>query len=451
MGPCEGLYINPAGAQTGASQRCYNLLPVKSLTLKLVFLSLALTLGACNPAPSEQETTTPLTDPDREFTNDRLVKSLGGDGIREGWAQQTLLHRVFIKKYDSTDKAGQKELRDELDKVYFTANPVTRKNFEDALAEDPAEPANYVSYGYYLLPKRDEYENSLNYIQKGITMEEDNPAWQFLMAYAYVAPLRCGDFYRFGSIDQLRWKRYEDKYEVVIRRAARLWSENWFVPYFMAVHQYRVDKDLEKCWKNIIEGNSRAKGYFVFVPPLPLTINKWGAVADRDEFFDLQWHFGLYSYTAMQHMADAMLEYETFVNDPERLWGIMVFLFQASETRPLDRIYHYHIGQALKALKGYYGETGDEEKAQKLEQVLEFYNGISATLRNEFELSGLPLSGGGSADDPELLVIERSCRRQENIIEPMLKLHARLLKQVRGALDFSASDHPIVTLQWDKE
>jgi hypothetical protein len=236
---------------------------VKDLILKLLFASLVLTLNACNPAPSEQETPTPLTDPDREFTNDRLIKSLGNDGIREGWAQQTLMHRVFIQKYDSTDKAGQKELRDELDKVYFTANPVTRKNFEDAIAEDPNEPANYVSYGYYLLPKRDEYENSLNYIQKGISMEEDNPAWQFLMAYAYVAPLRCGDFYRFGSIDQLRWKRYEDKYEVVIRRAARMWPENWFVPYFMAVHQYRVDKDLEKCWEATSSSSHRSHSQLI--------------------------------------------------------------------------------------------------------------------------------------------------------------------------------------------
>lgn len=282
-------------------------------------------------------------------------------------------------------------------------------------------------------------------------MEEDNPAWQFLMAYAYVAPLRCGDFYRFGSIDQLRWKRYEDRYELVMRRAASMWPENWFVPYFMAVHQYRVDKDIGKCWEDIVQGNSREEGYFVFVSPLPLTINKWGAVADRDEFFDLQWHCGLYSYTAMQHMVEAMLDDEAFVKDPERLWQIVVFLFQASETRPLDRIYHYHIGQTLKALKGCYEETGDDEKAHKLDQALEFYDGISATLRNEYELSGLPLSGSGSSDDPELLTIERSCRRQENIIEPVLKLHTRLLKQVREALGFSADDRPIVTLQWEKE
>ena len=451
MGPCEGLYINPAGAQTDASPRCYNLLPVRGLILKLLLALLALTLGACNPAPSEQEPASPLTDPDREFTSDRLVTSLGGDGIREAWAQQTLLHRVFIRKYDSTDKAGQKELRDELDKVYFTANPVTWKSFEDAIEENPNEPANYVSYGYYLLPKRDEYENSLNYIQKGITMEEDNPAWQFLMAYAYVAPLRCGDFYRFGSIDQLRWKRYEDKYELVMRRAARMWPENWFVPYFMAIHQFRVDKDLEKCWEDIVQGNSRAEGYFVFVPPLPLTINKWGAVTDRDEFFDLQWHFGLYSYTAMQHMVEAMLNDEAFVGNPERLWQIVVFLFQASETRPLDRIYHYHIGQALETLKDCYEQMGDAEKTQKLEQALELYDGISATLRNEFDLSGLPLSGSGPSDGPELLTIERSCRRQENIIEPLLKLHTRLLKQVREILDFSTNDYPIVTPQWEKE
>lgn len=419
--------------------------------LNLLLASLVLTLGACNPAPSEQDTTSPLTDPDREFTSDRLVRPLGGDGIREAWAQQTLLHHVFIRKYDSTDKAGQMELRDELDKVYFTANPITRKSFEDAIAKDPNEPANYVSYGYYLLPKHDEYENSLNYIQKGITMEEDNPVWQFLMAYAYVAPLRCGDFYRFGSIDQLRWERYEDRYEIVIQRAARMWPENWFVPYFQAIHQYRVDQDLEKCWDDIVQGNSREQGYFVFVPPLPLTINKWAAVADRDEFFDLQWHFGLYSYIAMQHMIEAMLDDEAFVKDPKRLWQIFVFLFQASETRPLDRIYHYHIGQALRALKDCYEQMGDTEKVQKLEQALEFYDGISATLRHEYDLSGLPLSGGGSSDDPELLTIERSCRRQENIIEPLLKLHTRLLKQVREILDFSTDDYPIVTPQWEKE
>jgi len=438
-------------AKRAQARRCYNLLPVKNILLKLLLASLALTLGACNPAPSKQDTTSPATDPDREFTSDRLVKPLGGDGIREAWAQQTLLHRVFIRKYDSTDKAGQKELRDELDKVYFTANPITRKSFEAAIAEDPDEPANYVSYGYYLLPKRDEYENSLNYIQKGITMEEDNPAWQFLMAYAYIAPLRCGDFYRFGSIDQLRWKRYEDKYELVMRRAARMWPENWFVPYFMAIQQFRVDKDLEKCWEDIVQGNSRPKGHFVFVPPLPLTINKWSAVPDRDEFFDLQWHFGLYSYAAIQKMVEAMLDDESFTNDPERLWNIIVFLFQASETRPLDRVYHYHIGQALEALKNCYEQTGDAKKAQRLEQALEFYDGISATLRDEFELSGLPLSGSGSADEPELLTIERSCRRQENIIEPVLNLHTRLLKQIREILGFSAADYPIVTPQWEKE
>jgi hypothetical protein len=419
--------------------------------LKLLLVSMVLILGACNPAPSEQESASPLTDPDREFTRDRLLKSLGGDGIREGWAQQTLLHHVFIRKYDNTDKAGQKEMREELDKVYFMANPIIRQNFEDAIEEDPTEPANYVSYGYYLLPKHEEYENSLNYIQKGITMEEDNPAWQFLMAYAYVAPLRCGDFYRFGSIDQLRWQRYEDRYELVMQRAARMWHENWFVPYFMAVHQYRVNKDLEKCWEDIVQGNDREQGYFVFVPPLPLKINKWAAVTDRDEFFDLQWHFGLYSYAAVQNMVEAMLDDEAFAQNPERLWQIVVFLFQASETRPLDRIYHYHIGQTLEMLKHYYEQMGEADKAQKLEQALEFYDGISATLHHEYDLSGLPLSGSGSSDDPELLTIERSCRRQENIIEPLLRLHTRLLKQVREILDFPTDDYPIVTPQWEKE
>ncbi len=153
----------------------------------------------------------------------------------------------------------------------------------------------------------------------------------------------------------------------------------------------------------------------------------------------------------MQKMVEAMLDDKDFTGDPERLWEIIVFLYQASETRPLDRIYHYHIGQALEALKNCCEQMGDAEKAQKLEQALEFYDGISATLRYEFELSGLPLSGSGSSDDPELLTIERSCRRQENIIEPVLKLHTRLLKQVRDALGFSADDHPIVTLRWEKE
>jgi hypothetical protein len=424
---------------------------VKNLWLKLLLTMLALTLAGCNPAPSEEEGPAPDTDPDREFTRDRLIKPLGGEGIREAWARQTLLHRVFIQKYDSTDKAGREELRDELDKVYFTANPLIRQSFEDAIEQDPNEPANYVSYGYYLLPKRDEYENSLEYIQKGITMEEDNPAWHFLMAYAYIAPLRCGDFYRFGSIDQLRWKRYEDKYELVMRRAARMWPENWYIPYFIAIHQFRVDKDLAKCWEALMQGNGRGEGYFVFVPPLPLTIGKWAAVPDRDEFFDLQWHFGLYPYTATQRMTEEMLEDEEFASDPERLWQIIIFLYQASETRPVDRIFHYHTGRVLAALRDYYEQKEDLDKVEKLSEALDFYDSISATLRQEFELSGLPLSGSGPSDEPELLTIERSCRRQENIIEPMLKLHARLLKQVREALDYAAEDHPIVTFDWEKE
>jgi len=412
---------------------------------------LALTLGACNPAPPQQEDTTPKTDPDREFTYDRLTVPLGGEGIRKAWSQQTLLHRVFIQKYDSASEAEQKEMKDELNKVYFTANPIIRQNFEDAIEQDPTEPANYVSYGYYLLPKHGEYENSLNYIQKGITMEEDNPAWHFLMAYAYVAPLRCGDFYRFGTIDQLRWKRYEEKYEIVMRRAARMWSKNWYVPYFMAVHQFRVDKDLEKCLDYIIQGNERTEGHFVFAPPLPLTINRWTFVPDRDEYFDLQWHFGLYPYAPMQQMVEAMLEDEEFAGDPENLWQLLVFLHKASETRPVDRIYHYHTGRVLEALKNSCKQNADAERAQKLEQVLDFYDSVSETLRHEFELLHLPLTKSGASNDPELLAIERSCRRQERIIEPMLKLHARLLKQVREALGYTAEDHPIVAFGREKE
>ncbi len=410
-----------------------------------------LLLGSCKKSPSDEEGPVPGTSPKREFQQDRLSEPLGGEGLRLAWRQQTKLHGVFIRKYDLASEKEQEELRNELDAVYFTANPILMQVFEEAIAADPTEPANYVSCGYYLLPRYDKYEESLTYIQKGITMEEDNPAWHFLMAYAYVAPFRSGDFYRFGTADKVRWMRYSDKYNTVIRRAERKWAENWYVPYFRAIQQYRMEKDLEGCWEAIIEGNRRQQGYFVFVPPLPLTISSWKTVPDRDQYFDLQWNFGLYSYSPLQKLVDALIEDETNRGDPERLWEILVFLYQASETRPYDRIFHYHLGRALKALKEYCTSTGDTERTERLAEALKFYDSVSATFKKEFEYSGLPLSSAASPAGQELMVIEQSCRRQEEIIEPILRLDLRLMKLVREALGFSPESHPLVSPQWKQE
>ena len=174
-------------------------------------------------------------------------------------------------------------------------------------------------------------------------------------------------------------------------------------------------------------------------------------MSPRDDYFDLQWHFGLYSYSTMQNMIEAMLADESFAGDPERLWQLVLFLYQASETRPLDRAYHYHIGLTLEALRSSYEQIGDTEKMEKLNQALELYEGISATFHQEFQLSGLRASGSDPNSEPALLAIERACRRQENIIELILKLHLRLLKLVREALGFSSEDYPIITLEWEKE
>jgi len=383
--------------------------------------------------------------------SDRLTRPLGSKLLETAWAQQTELHRVFTRKYDATDEEGQRALRGELDAVYFIRNEVIASRFEQAIKDSPQEPANYVSYGYYLLPRRDEFENALKYIEKGITREEENGAWHFLLANAYISPFRSGDFTRFGTADPLRWVRYKDKYEIEIARAARLLPDNWFVPYYDAVFRYQRDKDLQQSWELIEEGNRREEGYYIFVPPLPLTISSWSLVPDRDRFFDLQWNFGYYRYQLIEALLDKLITDEEFRRDPERLFGVMHFLYNAGATRPFDRLYHYHMGLALDTLIEHFESTDDAETLAKLQEAKELYESITKTFVRSFERANLPVSGRFSPDEPKLLVLERSARRQDYIIEPILKHELRLLKQVREALGLNPEEHPLSNTMFERE
>lgn len=384
-------------------------------------------------------------------TSDRLTSPLGSRLLDTAWTQQTELHQIFTHKYDSTDEEGQKTLRGELDAVYFIKNPNISRHFEQAIEDNPNEPANYVSYGYYLLPRRDEFENSLKYIEKGITRDEENGAWHFLLANAYITPFRSGDFTRFGTADPLRWVRYKDKYEIEIARAGRLLPENWFVPYYDAVFRYHRDKDLPKAWELVAEGNQRREGYFIFVPPLPLQISSWNTVPDRNRFFDLQWNFGFYRYQLIERLAGALIESEEFHADPERMFGVMQFLYNAGATRPFDRLYHFQLGQALDAVIEHFRQAEDAETLSKLEEAKKLYDSITETFVRSFDHANLPVTGAFSPDDPKLLMLERSARRQDYIIEPILKHELRLLKQVREALGLSPDQHPLSNVMWEQE
>jgi len=387
--------------------------------------------------------------PRREFSPQRLTQSLGAPEAKAAWALQTALHGEFIRRYDRASAAEQEALRDELEKVYFIANPILCEKFEQAIASDPTEPANYISYGYYLLPRQDKFEDALGHIEKGITMEEDNPAWHFLLAYAYVGPFRSGDFTIFGYSDRVRWVRYKDKYFTVIRRTQNMWPDNWFVPYFHAVQLYKTSRDEQKAWEAVLQGNRMQKGHFVFVPPLPVTMESWLAAPDRDDYFDLQWQFGLYTYTIVEDLVEKLLEADWVRTDPEALWELLVFLHQVSATRPMDRLYVSHTGLVLEQLEECLRDKGETATARKLADARQFQREIADTLKQEFALSRLPLTGSTGPQDTELVRIERSCRRQEQILEPVLRLQVRLLTQVREALGLSPEEHPIVTPKWE--
>ncbi len=416
----------------------------------LIFAAIVFAVLCAGCKRAQDENAPPKT-PKTKFTQERLKSPLGADGIRKAWDTQTRLHTVFIGLYDKKDAAGQKAMQDQLDRVYFIANPYLIADFEGALKEQPAEPANYVSYGYYLLPRRDQYETGLKNIEQGITMEEDNPAWQFLLANAYVCSFRSGDFTRFGTMDRERWKRYQDKYDIVIARAAKMWPDNWYIPYFAALHQFILTQDFAKVMDWIKQGNSAQTGWFVFVPPLPLTIESWDTVPDRDSYFDLQWNYGFYAYNMMGDIVTGALMQEDIASNPDKLWELLSFLYRASSTKPYDRIYHQYIGSVIRAIGDCYSQKGDNDKAAKVAEALKFHKSVSKTFAVYFADSGLKLSAQDDPAEDRLLTIERSCRRQAQIIEPVLKLDLRLMKQVREAMGYSASSRPLPNLEGGKE
>jgi hypothetical protein len=407
--------------------------------------------AGCKKPSGGGDSAAPAKTPKTRYDETRLATQLGAAGIRAAWAKQTKLSAIFIQMYDAKDAAGQKAMQTDLDRVYFVDNPILEQDFAAAIAEQPNEPANYVSRGWYKLPRHDTYEDGLKDIEQGITMEEPNPAWHFLLAYAYVAPLRSGDFTRFGSMDKLRWERYKDKYDIVLSRSMEKWPENWYMPYFAATHQFAIDQDLKKCYELVAKGNQGSLGRFIFVPPMPLTIENWAAVPDRDDYFDLQWNFGFYAYNTTQDMVMFMLKDKQIAADPEKLWNLMLFMYNASMTRPLDRDFHYTLGRVLLALQASAKAKGDTAATAKLAEAQKFYDGVTHTFKTYFTDSGLKMSSPDVKGEDSMLTIERSTRRQREILEPVLKLELRLMKQVRDAMGYSASKYPLYNLDGGKE
>jgi hypothetical protein len=416
----------------------------------LIFVALVLAVLSAGCKRAQDENAPPKTTKTK-FSQERLKAPLGADGIRKAWDTQTRLHAVFIGLYDRKDAAGQKAMQDQLDRVYFVANPYLTADFDTALKEQPTEPANYVSYGYYLLPRRDQYETGLKNIEQGITMEPENPAWQFLLANAYICPFRSGDFTRFSVLDRERWKRYQDKYDIVIARAAKLWPDNWYIPYFAAQHQFILDQDFKKVMEWIEQGNKAESGQFIFVPPLPLTIDNWNAVPDRDSYFDLQWNYGFYAYNTMGDIVTGSLRDKDIASNPDKLWELLSFFYRASCTKPYDRVYHQYMGRIIRAIGDCYSQKGDSAKAAKVAEALKFYESVTKTFAVYFADSGLKKVAPDDPTDDSLLIIEASCRRQTQVIEPVMKLELRLVKQVREAMGYSASDRPLPNLDGGKE
>jgi len=359
------------------------------------------------------------------------------------WKQQTRLHKMFIEKYDAADEKGREKLQSELDKVYFRTNGVLVQLFEDAISEKPKEPANYISYGFYLLPRKGQFENAIALIEKGMNMERDNAGFHFLLAHAYVAPLRSSEFTSSDQTREIRYTRYQGKFEIELGRARKLMPENAFFDYYEAITKYTFDHDLDAAWKLIRQGNEKPQAYFILPPPIAMLTDSWANEFTYPDAFSLYWNFGCYEEDELMKLAVDLVTSDEVKNDPEKMFDLARFVFHASQTRPYDRLYHLLIGLAVEQAIAYYTGLGSEKKVEEMQEVRSFYDEVTSTTDDL-----LRQKGGSDVLPADPLSLEEQVRRRYQVLNLVFPVEMRLMKKLREALGLDAEQHPLYDELW---
>ena len=421
---------------TGQNQKLLGLLA------RFVFLVLTITLISCEKASKTAEET-PLE------TQDKYIKPQSSSMVSFVWHEQTRLENIFQEKLKKNKFELTPQLEAERDRVYFTVNTYHKQFLEQAIKEYPKNPANYVAYGAYLRPRRGFYKESLKYFQKAVDLDPTNPAYHFLLAHAYSAPLKSGEYTREGVMDEVAYSENKDKFHIEIDRARKLMPDNSFLDYFKALVIYDKENDLTTAWDLILEGNSKVKSYFIFPPPLPHLIDAWDTSGFQEDYIGLQYSYGYYPEPVVISLVNALLESEEINSDPEKIFEVMRFLYRMGLTRPFDRIHHYLMGLALEKLYVHYGGAGDPLKLEKIKEIKRLYDGISSTLGTwvKEEVKGIhPIK-----DPKNFLEHEEKIRRVSSVLRNAIELQRRLLKQVRDLIGLSAREYPLHNLLWKPE
>jgi len=409
---------------------------------RFILLALAIFLASCNRASKTAEET-PLE------TQDKYIKPQCSSMVAFVWREQTRLENIFQDKLRKNKLEMTPQLEAERDRVYFTVNTYHKQFLEQAIKEHPENPANYVAYGAYLRPRRGFYKESLKYFQKAVDLDPTNPAYHFLLAHAYCAPLKSGEYTREGVIEEVAYSEYKDKFNIEIDRARKLMPDNSFLDYFKALVIYDNEKDLQTAWDLILQGNKKVKSYFIFPPPLPHLIDAWDTSGFQDDYIGLQWSYGYYPEREVISLVNALLEDKNISGDPEKIFEVMRFLYKMGLTRPFDRIHHYLMGVALEKLYIHYERAEDPLKLEKVKEIKRLYDGISSTLGTwvKEEVKGIyPIK-----DPKNFLEHEEKIRRVSSVLRSAIDLQRRLLKQVRDLIGLSASEYPLQDMLWRGE
>jgi len=381
---------------------------------------------------------------------ERYWKPRGSGSIQLAWKQQTMLHQMFLKKYDAADEEGKKGLQAELEKVFFRTNGVLVQLFESGIQEDPKDAANYVSYGLYLLPRKGQFENAISLIEKATTLERDNAGHHFLLADAYVAPLRSGEFLASGDTRAIRYARYTDKYEVELQRARKLMPDNAFFDYYDALTTYGFEGDLDAAWKLILQGNAKPKSYFILPPPLPMMADSWLTVFEYPNSLHLYWNSAYYPADDFTKLTVNLLTSDAIKNQPGQIFEVARFVFHASHTRPFDRLYHFLLGMSIEQAINYYQDLGSEKKVEELKEVRNFYDQVTVTMADAF-LQDVLGNEPGVREPQDRLDLEVQLRRQAKTLIPIYPLELRLMKKFRRALDLDPEQYPVFNDLWQPE
>ncbi|OPX21497.1 MAG: hypothetical protein B1H03_06500 [Planctomycetales bacterium 4484_113] len=426
-----------------------------ALTVMLAAVALAFAAGcrqkteSASPLVSSTASSASIPAPARE-KEARYWKPRGSGSVELAWKQQTKLHQMFIKKYDAADDAGKEKLKSELEMVYFRTNGVLVQLFEDAISENPDEPANYISYGFYLLPRKGQFENAIALIEKGMDMERDNAGFHFLLAHAYVAPFRSGEFSTSDKTRNIRYKRYRGKFEVELQRARKLMPDNAFFDYYEAVTTYHFNGNLDVAWELVQQGNEKPESYFILPPPLAMLSDTWVSQYTYPDNFHLYWNFGYYPADDFIKLAVDLLTSGKVKDSPSKIFEVARFVFHASQTRPYDRLYHFVLGLVIEQALTYYGDLGSDKKVEELKQVRKFYDEITTTM-DELLRQEVIGSEPGVKPPKDPLDLEVQLRRQYKALGPVFPLELRLMKKLRDALNLDAEQHPLFNDLWQAE